>query len=349
MMMALWWLVMRKIIRISKTNRITSLADFISSRYGKSALLAGLVTVIAVIGVVPYIALQLKAVSNSFTMLVQYPDVVMPAHREAVPIQADTAFWMALLLATFTILFGTRHLDASERHEGMVAAIAFESLVKLVAFLAVGIFVTYGIYGGLADIFVRASAHARLANLFAPMGGAAGSYASWAWLTVLSMLAIMFLPRQFQIAVVENVNENHLGKAIWLFPLYMLAMNLFVVPDRLRRRHAFPRGRRRPGHFRADAADGREAGGARPARVHRRAVGRHRHGDRRDHRPVDDGVQRPGDARAAAHALDAARANRRTSPACCSEFAGARSSRSCCSAISTTASPAKPTRWWRSA
>jgi Na+/proline symporter/nitrogen-specific signal transduction histidine kinase len=230
MMMALWWLVMRKIIRISKTNRITSLADFISSRYGKSALLAGLVTIIAVIGVLPYIALQLKAVSNSFTLLAQYPDVVMPAHREAAPIQADTAFWMALLLATFTILFGTRHLDASERHEGMVAAIAFESLVKLVAFLAVGIFITYGIYGGLADIFARASAHPRLANLFAPLGGAAGSYASWAWLTVLSMLAIMFLPRQFQIAVVENVNENHLGKAIWLFPLYMLAMNLFVVP-----------------------------------------------------------------------------------------------------------------------
>ncbi len=230
LMMALWWLVMRKIIRISKTNRITSLADFISSRYGKSALLAGLVTVIAVVGVLPYIALQLKAVANSFTLLIQYPDVVMPAHREAIPIQADTAFWMAILLATFTILFGTRHLDASERHEGMVAAIAFESLVKLVAFLAVGIFVTYGIYGGLADIFARASAHARLASLFAPMGGAAGSYASWAWLTVLSMLAIMFLPRQFQIAVVENVNENHLGKAIWLFPLYMLAMNLFVLP-----------------------------------------------------------------------------------------------------------------------
>jgi len=230
MMMALWWLVMRKIIRISKTNRITSLADFISSRYGKSALLAGLVTVIAVIGVVPYIALQLKAISNSYTILVRYPEVVMPTQREAMPILADTAFWMALLLATFTILFGTRHLDASERHEGLVAAIAFESLVKLVAFLAIGIFITYGLYNGLGDIFERASAHARLASLFAPLDGAAGSYANWAWLTVLSMLAIMFLPRQFQVAVVENVNENHLDKAIWLFPLYMLAMNLFVVP-----------------------------------------------------------------------------------------------------------------------
>jgi len=230
MMMALWWLVLRKIIRISKANRITSLADFISSRYGKSALLAGLVTIIAVIGVVPYIALQLKAVSHSFTILAQYPEVVLSPQREAVPIQADTAFWMALLLATFTILFGTRHLDASERHEGMVAAIAFESLVKLVAFLAVGLFVTYGIYDGMADIFARAGAHPKLASVFAPLGGPAGSYASWAWLTVLSMLAIMFLPRQFQIAVVENVNENHLGKAIWLFPLYMLAMNLFVIP-----------------------------------------------------------------------------------------------------------------------
>ncbi len=229
LMMALWWLVVRKIVRISKTHRITSLADFVSSRYGKSALLAGLVTVIAVVGVVPYIALQLKAVSTSYTILVQYPEVVMPAHREAVPVEADTAFWIALLLAAFTILFGTRHLDASERHEGMVAAIAFESLVKLVAFVAVGVFITYGIYGGVADIFARAGAHARLAALFAPLGGA-GSYANWTGLTVLSMLAIMFLPRQFQIAVVENVNEDHLGKAIWLFPLYMLAMNVFVVP-----------------------------------------------------------------------------------------------------------------------
>jgi Na+/proline symporter/nitrogen-specific signal transduction histidine kinase len=230
MMMALWWLVIRKIVRISKTHRITSLADFISSRYGKSALLAGLVTVIAVIGVVPYIALQLKAVSHSFTILARYPEVVMPAQREAIPFVADTAFWTALVLATFTILFGTRHLDASERHEGLVAAIAFESLVKLLAFVAVGAFVTFGIFNGLPDIFAQAAAHASLTALFAPLGGAAGSYASWAWLTVLSMMAILFLPRQFQIAVVENVNENHLTKAIWLFPLYMLAMNVFVVP-----------------------------------------------------------------------------------------------------------------------
>jgi Na+/proline symporter/signal transduction histidine kinase len=226
LMMALWWLVMRKIVRISKTNRITSLADFVSSRYGKSALLAGLVTVIAVTGVVPYIALQLKAIAGSYTILTHS---VAPAYG-VVPMFADTAFWIAVVLAVFTILFGTRHLDASERHEGMVAAIAFESIVKLVAFLAVGAFVTYAIYDGLADVFARASTHPRLATLFAPLAGPAGGYANWAWLTLLSMLAIMFLPRQFQIAVVENVNEDHLAKAIWLFPLYMLAMNLFVVP-----------------------------------------------------------------------------------------------------------------------
>jgi Na+/proline symporter/nitrogen-specific signal transduction histidine kinase len=228
LMMALWWIVVRKVIRISKTHRITSLADFVSSRYGKSALLAGLVTVIAVVGVVPYIALQLKAIAGSYTLLVGYPNVVAAAHRE--PVFGDAAFWMAMLLAVFTILFGTRHLDASERHEGMVAAIAFESIVKLVAFLAVGAFVTYGVFGGLGDVFARAAATPQLAGLLAPLGGAAGGYASFAWLTVLSMLAILFLPRQFQIAVVENVDERHLVKASWLFPLYMLAMNVFVVP-----------------------------------------------------------------------------------------------------------------------
>src|SRR5687767_4591817 len=105
LMIALWWLVMRKIIRISKENRITSLADFIASRYGKSALLAAAVTIIAVIGVVPYISLQLKAVSSSYTILMQYPEVVMPPTGAAGPVIADTAFWIALLLALFTIAF----------------------------------------------------------------------------------------------------------------------------------------------------------------------------------------------------------------------------------------------------
>ena len=227
---ALFWLVLRKIVRISRENRITSIADFIASRYGKSAALAGIVTVIAVIGIVPYIALQLKAVSGSFLLLANAPEVARPAAAGAGPLLADTAFYAALALAVFAILFGARHLDAAERHEGMVAAIAFESVVKLVAFLAIGLFVTFGLYAGFDDLFARVAADPRLAHLLAPFDGPAGSYASWAWLLVLSAFAILCLPRQFQVAVVENVDESHIARASWLFPLYMLAINLFVLP-----------------------------------------------------------------------------------------------------------------------
>jgi Na+/proline symporter len=171
LMIALWWVVMRKILRISKENRITSLADFIASRYGKSALLGGVVTVIAVFGIVPYISLQLKAVSNSFTIVLQYPEIIMPTKVGTIPILEDTALWVALILALFTILFGTRHLYSAEHHEGMVAAIAFESLVKLLAFIAVGVFVTFGIYDGFGDVFARAATDARDHVPAAPVPG----------------------------------------------------------------------------------------------------------------------------------------------------------------------------------
>ncbi len=230
LMIALWWLVMRKIMRISKQNRITSLADFVASRYGKSALLGGIVTIIAVIGILPYISLQLKAVSSSVTILVHYPEIVMPERVAVAQGREDTALWVALILAAFTIAFGTRHLDATEHHPGLVAAIAFESLVKLIAFLAVGVFVTFGMYDGFGDLFSRAAADPAMHAMMTPFEGVAGSYAGWAWLTILSMMAIMFLPRQFQMTVIENVDERHINKAIWLFPLYMLAINVFVLP-----------------------------------------------------------------------------------------------------------------------
>ena len=229
LMAALWWYVMLKMIRISKQNRITSIADFIASRYGKSQLLGGLVTIIAVIGIIPYIALQLKAISNTFFIVLQYPEVVMPGQLGAPLFLGDNTFYIAMLLAAFTILFGTRHLDATERHEGLVAAIAFESVVKLVAFIAVGLFVTFWMYDGFADIFSRAGEVARLSALLT-LGGEAGNYTAWASLMFLSMAAIMFLPRQFQVTVVENVDERHLNKAIWLFPLYLFAINIFVLP-----------------------------------------------------------------------------------------------------------------------
>src|SRR5687768_1383714 len=231
LMIALWWVVMRKVLRISRQNRITSLADFVASRYGKSAALGGLVTVIAVVGILPYISLQLKAISNSYAILGNYPEIAMPEPDGTLHIFFnDTPFWIALILAAFTIAFGTRHLDAAEHHQGMVAAIAFESLVKLLAFLAVGVFVTFGLYHGFGDLFSRAAAEPKLAAMLTPLDAVAGGYASWVWLTILSMMAIMFLPRQFQVTVIENLDERHLAKAIWLFPLYMLAINVFVLP-----------------------------------------------------------------------------------------------------------------------
>jgi Na+/proline symporter/nitrogen-specific signal transduction histidine kinase len=228
LMLSLGWFLLLKMVRTAKANRITSIADFIASRYGKSQLLGGLVTIIAVVGVVPYIALQLKAVSGSFAILLQYPQVVMP-ERLTPPLFADTTLYIALLLAAFTILFGTRHLDATERHEGMVAAVALESVVKLLAFTAVGLFVTYGLYDGFGDIFAQARLQPRLQALFAALPAGKG-YSTWFSLTLLAGLAVLFLPRQFQVAVVENVNEAHLKRAIWQFPLYLLLINIFVLP-----------------------------------------------------------------------------------------------------------------------
>lgn len=226
---ALGWLILRKIIRISKLNRITSIADFIASRYGKSATLAGVVTIIAVLGIIPYISVQIKAISTTYLLINQYPAISIPIHFTDIPVFKDTAFYVALLLAVFAVLFGTRHLEATERHEGLVAAIAFESIVKLIAFMAVGLFVTYGIYSGFNDLFSKAQASPRITQLLV-IGDTAGTSSNWYALLFLAMMAVMFLPRQFQVTVVENVNEDHLKKAMWLFPLYLLAINIFVLP-----------------------------------------------------------------------------------------------------------------------
>ncbi|HMN77366.1 MAG TPA: sensor histidine kinase [Burkholderiaceae bacterium] len=225
--MVLAWMVVRKMIRISRSYRITSIADFIASRYGKSRLLAGLVTLIAVIGILPYVALQLKAIAIGFEVMTA---PVGAPHAAAGAWWSDSTFYIALALAGFTVAFGARHLDTTERHEGMVAAIAFESVVKLAAFLAVGIFVTWGMFDGPADLFARARALPEAARVLRlePDSGFAG--AQWFTLMLLSMFSVVFLPRQFQMLVVENVDERHLKRAVWAFPLYLLAINLFVLP-----------------------------------------------------------------------------------------------------------------------
>ena len=229
LVMALGWFVLLKMIRIVKANRITSIADFISSRYGKSHLLGGLVTIIAVVGIIPYIALQLKAMSGTVSLLLSYPEIVMPSRSATMSVAADMSFYIALILAAFTIVFGTRHLDATERHEGMVAAIALESGVKLVSFFTVGLFVTYGLYDGFGDIFEHMENSPELRHLMTAIPSGQG-YTGWFSLILLSGLAVLFLPRQFQVAVVENVNEAHLKRAAWLFPLYLLLINIFVLP-----------------------------------------------------------------------------------------------------------------------
>ncbi|MGY6523447.1 MAG: ATP-binding protein [Mongoliitalea sp.] len=220
----LWWLVMRKMIRISKVQRISSIADFISSRYGKSVSLGGIVTIFCLLGILPYISIQIKAIASSFAIL-ETGDFRMSANM--LPFYADTAFYLALGLALFTILFGTRDVEATARHDGLVTAIAFESIFKLLAFLVVGVFVTYFLYDGFEDIFNQASLRG-LDHLFVFSDEVAST--DWFWMSILSMMAVLFLPRQFQVSVVENHDEKHLDKAMWLFPLYLLIINIFVLP-----------------------------------------------------------------------------------------------------------------------
>ncbi|HTY20661.1 MAG TPA: SpoIIE family protein phosphatase, partial [Geobacteraceae bacterium] len=218
--------------RISKENNITSIADFISSRYGKSQWLGVIITFIAILGIMPYIALQLKAISNTFAILTGFKGIHL-RFQEVVPIASShPGFLAALFLTIFSIIFGARRLVSSERHEGLVAAIAVESIVKLTAFMAVGIYVTYYLFNGFEDIFSRmASAHPLLfEQLSTPGGPGTVSYMSWFSMFFLSMTAIMTLPRQFHILVIENSSEEHIKDAMWRFPAYMFLINLFVVP-----------------------------------------------------------------------------------------------------------------------
>ncbi|WP_420567918.1 ATP-binding protein [Thalassovita sp.] len=212
-----WWWGLRKLVRIGRTQRITSIADLISSRYGKSNALAVFVTVVAVIGTTPYIALQLQSVTSSFSSFALYdPSVAQLGDSDA------TALWVAVGLALFTVLFGTRNLDANERHHGVVMAIAMEAVVKLFALVAVGVFVVWGVGGGVSETF------ARIDN--SDIGQWQVHNGRWAALIFLSAAAFLTLPRMFQVLVVENENENHLRTASWAFPTYLMTMSLFVVP-----------------------------------------------------------------------------------------------------------------------
>lgn len=218
MLFAPW--VLQKMIMISKQENITSIADFIAARYGKSQALAVVVALICMVGVLPYIALQLKGIVLGVNLLIG-------SGADSTGTRAqDTALIVSLVLALFTIVFGTRSLDVTEHHRGMVLAIAFESLVKLTAFLAVGIFVTFGLYDGFADLFSQARAAPQLADYWEETV----HWPAMLLQTGVAMTAIMCLPRQFHVTVVENIEPRDLNLARWVFPLYLVLAALFVVP-----------------------------------------------------------------------------------------------------------------------
>ncbi len=237
-MFAVGWPLVIRIIRLSKTQNITSIADFIAARYGKNSSLAAIVTVIAVAGTLPYIALQLKAVSESVTTLI---GPVGTGHNFSLlesPL-GDIAFIVAVLMAIFAILFGTRHIDATEHQEGLMLAIATESVVKILAFLLVGAYITFEMFGGLGPLLEQAAQSPEINELFNRgfNGGA------WISVTFLSLVCIILLPRQFHVAVVENNSENEVRLAAWLFPLYLIAINIFVVPIAVAGLLTFPDGK----------------------------------------------------------------------------------------------------------
>jgi len=219
-----WLHLLSKLVRIARANNITSIADMISSRCGKSSAIAVVVTLISVAAATPYIALQLKAVATSFQVIVAGvdPGVVTAAGGSAAPPTFEAAFWVAAGLAAFTLLFGARNTDANERHHGVVAAIALEAIVKLTALIAVGIFVVFGLADGPASIFERIPPD--------PLTPRDDFATRWITLILLSSVAIICLPRQFHVTVIENVDERQVATASSLFPLYLFLISIFILP-----------------------------------------------------------------------------------------------------------------------
>jgi Na+/proline symporter/signal transduction histidine kinase len=224
--------LLRRVIQLAKSQNITSIADFIAARYGKSQAVAATVAVIAIVGSVPYIALQLKAVASSLETILTEDRVF-----SSIPIIGDIALMVMLTMAVFAVLFGTRQADATEHQHGLMLAIATESIVKLVAFLAVGVFVTFWMFSP-PELIERAmkTPEAARAIAYTP------SIGNFLTMTLLSFFAIMLLPRQFHVSVVENSTDAEVGRARWLFPLYLIAINLFVIPIAIAGLVTFPFG-----------------------------------------------------------------------------------------------------------
>ena len=222
-MLAIGYPLILRVVRLAKAQNITSIADFIAARYGKSQAVAATVASITIIGSIPYIALQLKAVSSSLGAILAHTTQATGAVE---PPLGDLALFVALTMAAFAMLFGTRHIDATERQDGLMLAVATESIIKLVAFLAVGVFVTFVMFGGPWSLFAQALARPDTAQVLTQQP----NLSTFTAMTLLSFFAIVLLPRQFHVSVVENRSEREIRRAAWLFPTYLVLINLFVVP-----------------------------------------------------------------------------------------------------------------------
>jgi len=224
LMVTLGFPILKRVTRLSKEERITSVSDFMGARYGKNQKVAAVAALIAVIGTVPYIALQLKAISASVNTLLTNFDNGFPSGFGQ---SGDISILVSIALAIFAILFGTRQADATEHQHGMMLAVALESVIKLMAFLAVGIFVTWYMFDGLGDLYDQAIASSVITE---HLRDGFADPTQFVVITILSFSAFLLLPRQFHVAVVENMAEQELNRARWLFPLYLVLINLFVIP-----------------------------------------------------------------------------------------------------------------------
>ncbi|MBV2143571.1 sensor histidine kinase [Falsochrobactrum sp. TDYN1] len=215
-----WWFFLRKLVTVGRVYHTTSIADLISARFGKSPALGALITIMALIGTTPYIALQLKALTSSFQVITFPAGAVVAASVELEP-DFITTFWVVAGLCVFSIMFGVRNIDVNEHHHGVIAAIAVEAVVKLSALLTVGLWVVFGIADTPATVFNNAPVSLSNPDSFGTR---------WVALCFLAGAAVICLPRQFQVAVVENTSERQLRTASWLFPLYLFLICLFVIP-----------------------------------------------------------------------------------------------------------------------
>jgi signal transduction histidine kinase len=225
-MMPLLWVFYRKFIRISKSQGISSLSDFISIRYNKSFSINQLVTVLLVMGIIPYIALQITGIEKAIETCVNWGEGRGASIQKDAIFNTpffDIAFLITVGLGLFIVLFTTRRFQNKEQNTGVMGAIALESIVKLVVFIIFGIYVSYFIFDGQSDLYARIPEGSLKIN-------AQNDYSEWVGMIFLSGIAFLFLPRQFEVGVIEVSNEKQLKKAIWLLPVYLVLINLFVIP-----------------------------------------------------------------------------------------------------------------------